>query len=362
MKKNICLLCSLLIFAVGYIVVVKQGKLKDAEDIIEKRAAAVTFEKCLEEIKQARIEKALPFSSDDIHQSGIIGQEYSFITTTLGNLEAKRSTVNPNWAAVIVEMFHELGLKKGDLIAVNCSGSFPALNIAVQCAADACGIQTFVISSFGASTHGANEPDFTYQDMEHYLYSKDMLQNCSSFYSVGGRKDLGEEMDPELVEQICQRLDSYGYQRINYSDLIENIYARYQLYKNAGRLQCFVNVGGNDVSFGDSKVIVYADGGILTNLPDKDQSTGLVQLFLRDGIPVIHLLNIKSIAAKYSLPIDPAVIPQVGEGEIYQTIHYSKYLTAFFLIVGMIPLFFCYKWHKKEKVIDYSLLTNRRKT
>ena len=89
-------------------------------------------------------------------------------------------------------------------------------------------------------------------------------------------------------------------------------------------VKCFINVGGNDASFGDSSVMVHTDGGILTELSEKDNSTGLVQLFLKDGIPVIHLLNIKSLAADYGLPIDPVPLPEPGEGGVYSEVRYRK--------------------------------------
>ena len=74
--------------------------------------------------------------------------------------------------------------------------------------------------------------------------------------------------------------------------------------------------------------MVHTDGGILTQLSEKDNSTGLVQLFLKDGTPVIHLLNIKTLAADYGLPIDPVPIPPVGQGGVYYEICYQRWIAA----------------------------------
>ena len=35
------------------------------------------------------------------------------------------------------------------------------------------------------------------------------------------------------------------------------------------------------------------------------------------GVPVIHLLNIKGLAAAHGLPWDPSPLPQPGEGDLY---------------------------------------------
>ena len=103
-------------------------------------------------------------------------------------------------------------------------------------------------------------------------------------------------------------------------------------------MKCFVNVGGNDASFGDSNIMVHTDGGILTQLSEKDNSTGLVQLFLKDGTPVIHLLNIKSLATEYGLPIDPVPLPEVGEGAVYQVVEYRKEIAVFALAAALAML------------------------
>ena len=298
-----------------------------AADYGQKLRAAEMTQACLEEIRQLKEERGVPISSvNDINDTGVVGQDYSFITTTLGNLEAKRTSTNPNMAAMVVDMFHELGLQPGDKVAVNCSGSFPALNIAVMCAVEVMELDPMLMTSFGSSTHGANDPELTYLDMEYDLLQKGLLKHKSDYFSIGGREDVGAEMPEAVVNEIVDRLTGYGYTFFYHDGLLDNIRERYEMYRAFGDVKCFINVGGNDVSFGNSKVIVYSDGGILSHLPENDHSTGLVQLFLAEGTPVIHLLNIKSLATAYGLPIDPVPLPEPGEGGVYYTDTYRKEL------------------------------------
>lgn len=300
-----------------------------APDYEQKLLASQMTQACMEEIRRWKEETGVSINSaSDINDTGLIGQDFSLITTTLGNLEAKRTSTNPNMAAVLVDMFHELGLQPGDKVGINCSSSFPALNIAVMCAVEVMDLSPLVMTSFGSSTHGANDPEMTYLDMEHHLLEKGLLFHKSDYFSIGGMKDKGMDMDPGVVETITQRIKGYGYPFFYEDDLIENIHERYKIYQEFGDIRCFINVGGNDVSFGDSKIIVFSDGGILTSLPEKDQSTGLVQLFLADEVPVIHLLNIKSLSVAYGLPIDPSPLPQPGEGGVYVQYAYPKYLAV----------------------------------
>lgn len=328
-KEYIALLAALAILAADVFWVYRTRTTIPAEDFQEKLQASEMTQQCIQAVRRMKEEQGVSIDlTSDINHTGVIGQEYSDITTTLGNLEAKRTSTNPNMAAVVVDMFHELGLEAGDKVAVNCSGSFPALNIAVMCAVDTLGLDPLLISSFGASTHGANDPELTYLDMEYGLWQQGLLQHRSAYFSIGGMEDVGKEMNPDTVADIVERIQGYGYPLFYDDDLLHNVRSRYQIYRDYGEIKCFINVGGNDASFGDSSVMVHTDGGILTELSEKDQSTGLVQLFLKDGIPVIHLLNIKSIAAEYGMPIDPTPLPEIGKGGVYYVYEYNQPLAA----------------------------------
>ena len=83
---------------------------------------------------------------------GIIGVEFNEITTTLGALESKRTSANPNFAAVLVDLLLEADLEEGDKVAMNLSSSFPALNIASIVACETLDLEPVIISSIGSSS------------------------------------------------------------------------------------------------------------------------------------------------------------------------------------------------------------------
>lgn len=271
-------------------------------------------------IRAERIARDLPIDlSDDPNDTGLIGWPYSPITTTLGALESKRSTCNPNVAAMIVEMFDALDLGEGDAIAINLSSSFPALNVAVLCAAETLGIRYTAIFSVGASTYGANIPAFTYGDMERVLTEGGMLRQGSDCFSIGGQDDMGLEMADDIKAEIIGRLEGLGYAHFTCASLDEAIAKRAAYYDANGPIRCFVNVGGNDVSFGKGSGMQSANGGILTSMPAGEGGNGLIQYYLRQGVPVIHLLNMKDLLPAYGLAYDPIPLPAVGEGDVYVT-------------------------------------------
>ena len=81
---------------------------------------------------------------------------YSLITTDEGDLDAKLTTLDPNFSAVIVDLLFTAGLEN-DTIAVMLTGSMPGANIALLSACQVMGIHPIIISSIGASQWGANQ-------------------------------------------------------------------------------------------------------------------------------------------------------------------------------------------------------------
>ncbi len=99
----------------------------------EKLGASKRAEILFNKTKDLRIEKGIPIDSvDDPNMSGLIGLQLSPITTDFGDLRAKLTSINPNFSALFVDYLKRLRLKKGDLVAVHFTGSFPALNLCMH--------------------------------------------------------------------------------------------------------------------------------------------------------------------------------------------------------------------------------------
>lgn len=335
------------------------------EDAGQMEEAARRTEAAFKAIREARLALGHAISpADDPNSTGMVGEAYTEITTTLGSLESKRSAANPNTGAMVYDMLVQCGVKPGDRVAVNFSGSFPALNTAVLCALDTLGARATVISSVGASTYGANLPDFTWQDMEHVLLSQGLIENHSAYFSMGGAGDVGKEMPEDTKKAIISRLTGYGLQFLSYEDLNENLSARLDIYTKEGTPACFINAGGNLLSFAGGEEMISAKNGILLpgreslagrgsaensgssgglsgvsqallSLTGQETAAGLVPSFLGDGVPVIHLLNMKSLLPAWDLPFDPAPMPEPGQGGVYSRYQYNKTLAVFCLAASL---------------------------
>jgi len=276
----------------------------------------------------------------DINGTGLIGLDNSPITTTLGSLEAKRTTTNPNMGALVVQLFFEAGVREDDAVAVGASGSFPALIVAVMSAARAMGVNPIIICSLGASQWGANRPEFHFLKMYECLRSAGIFDFQIPAISLGGEKDVGEGMTNEAREHLIKDIEDSGIQFIQEKNLPSNVQTRMQIYKNyAGQkgIKGFINIGGGWSNIGASSEILNLKPGLVSfNKIPPVESRGLVFEMASQQIPVIHLLYVKGLIESYGLPWDPVPLPEVGNGEIYTKVVENRPL---FLLLFM--LYFC---------------------
>ena len=312
--------------------------------------AAELMERCSAAVKGYKGELGIALNPLDTHNTGLIGEEYTGITTTIGALEAKRTTTWPDMAALCVRMLHEAGVQPGDRIAAGFSGSFPGMNLALVCACEVMGVELVCISSVGASTYGANNPTLTFPEMLHRLAEDGIIATRSAAVTMGGDFDIGMEMDPDLSDPVRLRLREAGLNLVEIKDYTENLAWREDLYQQAGAVDCFVAVGGNLTSLGRGEEGVSLGQGVLKTRAKVrlDENSGLVQRYMAKGVPVINLLNIKQIMAEYGMPFDPAVWPERGTSAAYSTIHYEKVWLGAGLGGSAVLLGLCL-WQRKKR-------------
>ena len=118
--------------------------------------AANLMKESMVELKNVRMEAGVFIDDEnDPNETGLVGSPFSLITTDEGDLDAKLTTLDPNFSAGMVELMLRMNLQKGDTVAILLTGSMPGANIAVLTAANAMGLIPMVITSVGASQWGA---------------------------------------------------------------------------------------------------------------------------------------------------------------------------------------------------------------
>lgn len=279
---------------------------------------------------RARMGEALDVVAAHCRESGIrmdptvdpngtclVGPELTPLVTTLGLLEAKRTTTNPDWASLLVHLLREAGVEEGDAVAVGASGSFPAFALAAQVAAEVLGARPRVVLSLGASSYGATRPSFHLLDIHRLLRRRGILHAAPVAVSPGGARDVGGGMDPAFRDSLVTELERSGPAVIVQDHLPANVARRLALY-DVTPPAAFVNVGGSWANMGTSPRILEVDPGLHQDLagnvevPAPERRGVLFQMAAR-GVPVIHLLHVRGLVQRYGLPWDPVPLPARGE-------------------------------------------------
>lgn len=352
-KSNIVLGLLFLLSLLAFIAVENSKQDVRQSYYNEKLEAARLAQRAEEHIKNFRLEHGVFVDEvNDPNQTELIGQEYSLITTDQGNIEAKLSATNPNFAAVIVQLLKEAGLEKGDNVAVAFSGSFPGLNISVIAALETLGLTPTIITSVGASNFGANDPYFTWLDMESLLYDAGVFHTRSVAASIGGGNDIGRGLSPEGRDLIVKAIERNGVEFIHEKHLEGSIQKRMEIYEKAGNgkpVKAFVNVGGGIASLGNTVNGELINSGLTERLPVSNFPLhGVIILMGRKGIPIIHMLNINQLMAKYELPSNPVPLPEPGEGGIFIQKKYNLVVTSIATAFLIVVIIFIYIGERKR--------------
>ncbi len=310
----------------------------------EKIEAARIMKRGMDVIKHYRIYMNGPIDREvDPLETGMIGKLISPITSNTGVLEAKQATVNPNWAAVMVHLLRKAGVKKGDTVAAGFSGSFPALNLATLAAAEALDLRVVAITSAAASTWGANVPELSWLDMERILKENNVVRNRSVAASLGGTKDRAVGMGKDGREMLRDIINRNGVEFINLKDENENLAKRMDIYFSKAEgapIEAFVNVGGGTISVGTKIGKKLFHPGLNRRPPARALVLdSVMSRFAKEGVPMIHMTNIRYLAEKYGIPFEYQKSQRPGDGPLFSSYEYNQVLVIFVLAVIVIFLF-----------------------
>ena len=300
-------------------------------------SAGKTMKEATEALREYRDRSDLTIDRTiDPNLTGLIGRERTELTTTLGDLEAKRTTTNPNFAGLMVLLMKEVGVSRGESVAIGASASFPGAIIATLSAVKAIGADPLIIYSLGSSMWGANLKDLTILDMHRVLGQRDIIPFGVNAASLGGEDDIGGSMDKETRSGLMGKIEKSGAKLIRSPSLRDSVKERMELYNrgSGGKVEAFVNIGGAAANMGSSARILQLEPGInlIKDLPPEEKRGVIYEMASKD-VPVIHILNVKGLALKYQLPWDPVPLPDPGEDAIFDE-RENKPLLFWLVFVG----------------------------
>jgi poly-gamma-glutamate system protein len=352
-SRTVLLLIS--VFSLIGFIGVEHFQIKTRQDHYEeKMRAAHLAQRAMEVIREERHDRNMDIDTEsDPAQSGLIGSMMTPVTSDPGYLPAKQTSINPNFAAVIVEWLEAVGAKKGDAVAVGMSGSFPALNIAVYAALETLELKPIIISSAAASQWGANDPELLWIDMERILCDPGnaVFHTRSVAASIGGTEDRGVGMPEEGIEMLMKAIKRNDLPLVQPKKTAkESIDERIGLYRRfAGprTIRAYINVGGGTLSVGTRVGKALFAPGLNRRPPvGAGKVDSVMTRFIGEGVPVIHLVHIDKLAQRYGLPVQPRTSPVVGEGKIFYREEYNHWLAAGVLavILGSLYAFIRSEW------------------
>jgi len=293
----------------------------------EELRAAVSMELAMLALCQEMAERGLAIDKAiDPNGSGLVGLPFSGITTTLGSLGAKRTGAQPDAAALMVRLLRDAGIRRGSIVAVDSSGSFPGFAIATLVASKEIGAEAVLITSIGSSTYGANRPEFTMADIVEALVARGVIPHSAAAISAGGGGDVGIGMDGEETAQALARARRYGALVLEERELSRNVAARRAVFERKGSPAVLVSIGGNWSAVGSGEAFAGRNG-LLRPEDFSDEvplGAGLIQDFLRSGIPVIRVLDVKDLCAKTGLAFDPTPWPERGRAALYRSVSANR--------------------------------------
>jgi len=306
---------------------------------VEKLEAARLMEMWIAMLKEAKApEAAFVDEVNDPDRTLLIGQKHSPITSTEGNHQAKLATTNPNCAAMMVQIFREAGLEKGDKVAMGLTGSFPGLNLAAFAAARVLELEPVVITSVSSSWYGANDPDFTWLDMEKVLFDNGQVAFRSSAASIGGADDRGRSLSPEGRALVRAAIERNGVAFLDPGTPEEAVNARLQVYKEAVReslrgYRAYVNIGGGVVSLGHPENANVIPLGYTRHLTDENPpARGVVHHFSDSGVSIVNFKYVPrkyaALLKRYGIPWRLDHVPSAGEGSMFTEERYDLRIVA----------------------------------
>ena len=294
----------------------------------------------------------IPMEKDDLNQTGLIGPEWTELTTSLGMLEAKRTALQPDFAALMVKYYQEAGLEAGDTVCCGMSGSFPGLCIAAVAAANEMDLNMRVIASYGSSMYGSTRLELPVVRILDVARQAGWLEYELIAVSPGGDFDQGVSiLFPGSREMIFEMAEADGLLMIDEPDIPATIRRRLELYGTD--IDCFVNVGGASANMGTSPYTLTFPNGLVTDPPSipQDEDRGLCFEYAARGIPVVHLLNVRGLAEDNGLPYDPVPLTQPGDTDVYYTTRHSLLYPLAALAAALVFLYAA--WRNAPKRGDW---------
>lgn len=324
----------------------------------EKLAAVRLMQRAEKAILEVKGEHGITIDSkNDPDRYGVIGPQFSLITTDRGSQSAKMLAAHPNFAAAATQLILQAGVRSGDLVAIGMTGSLPGMNLAVLSACRAIGAEPIVISSVGSSMFGANDPGLTWLDMEAELERHAILPYRSIRASSGGGGDVGRGLSPAGRQLIADAAERTHVPMLASTDLLDAVKERVAIYDSVAAargkpIKLYVNVGGGLASLGGSQNGRLIPAGLSRRLAPKSYpNRGVINIFAERRVPVIHLLQIERLAREFGITDGSTTKVRPGRGLLFVRYRYNLWIVAAAAILVFVANLYVLRLDVRQRIL-----------
>src|SRR5262249_39369491 len=154
---------------------------------------------------------------------------------------------------------------------------------------------------------GANDPDFTWLDMEGALAGRGLIPFRTVAASLGGGGDVGRGLSPAGRDLLVGALRRNGVRLLDPPTLLEAVRQRVALYDpvapaRGNPIRLYVNVGGGVASLGGAQNANLIPAGLTHRLAARNYpNRGVVNILAERHIPVVHLLQVEKLARQLGI-------------------------------------------------------------
>ena len=358
-KTSTAALVGLAIFACAVYAAAERSVSPVHAEAYQKKMHAVSIMRSAEEILAAEKTKRgiVIDEKNDPERSGLVGPQFTLITTDRGDQEAKQLATHPNFAAAVTQMMLEAGVREGDVVAVGMTGSLPGFDLAVFSACKAIGAEPITVVSVGASMFGATDPEFTWLDMETVLREAKVLPYHSAAASLGGGGDQGRGLSPQGRDLLQQAIQRNGVRLLENATVLDAVHARTALYDSIAtsmgrKITCYINVGGGVASLGGAQNARLIPPGLTMRLARRNYpNRGVINVYGEHGVPIIQMLDVKRLARRYGILDKNGQSPKPGQGFVFVRYRYNLLLVSLLAIILTLVNLFVLRMDLRQKML-----------
>ena len=288
---------------------------------------------------------------------GVIGPQFSLVTTDRGSQAAKMLAAHPNFAAAVTQMMLQAKVRQGDLVAVGMTGSLPGFNLAVLSACRAIGAEPVTITSVGSSMFGATDPELTWLDMESLLTSQGLWFYRSLAASLGGGGDVGRGLSPAGRQLLADAIARNGARLLDPPTLLEAVRERVAIYDSVAAargkpIKLYVNVGGGVASLGGTQNARLIPAGLTHRLAARNYpNRGVINVLAERRIPILHLLEAEKLARELGITDASSATARPGKGLLFIKYRYDLWFTGLSALLVLLTCLFFLRLDLRQRLL-----------